>query len=101
MSKELKRLRTRARRTPALYSWQIPEEDLPRFDALFREAGVPFEHPLTACRCWVEGDKTPRRFRGRFGPGESCQINMRRDRTFSMTCKIAIKVTGKPKADAA
>ena len=101
MSKRLDQRRTRARRSPALISWAIADKDLPDFDALFREAGVPFEHPLTACRVWTELDKTPRRFRGQFGAGETCQINMRRDRTYSMTCKIAIKVVCKPRADAA
>lgn len=101
MSKRLDLRRTRARRSPDLISWAIADEDLPRFDAIFREAGVPFKSPLTACRGWAELDKTPRRFRGQFGPGETCQINLRRDRTFSMRCTIAIKVVGKPKAETA
>jgi hypothetical protein len=101
MTKRRDQRRTGARRSPALISWAIADEDLPRFDALFREAGVPFEHPLTACRGWAELDQTPRRLRGQFGDGETCQINLRRDGTFSMTCKIAIKIVSKPKAQAA
>ena len=91
---------SRKRAAPKLYSWVIAADDLARFEAIFREAGVVFRGPLTACRGWAEADGTPRRIRGQFGPGESCQINLRRDRTFSMTHNIAIRVNGTQKASA-
>lgn len=79
------------RATAKLYSWVIGKDDLGRFDALFREAGAPFDHPLTHCRCWATRDGKPKRFRGTFGPGETCQINLLKSGSMSMSFQIAIK----------
>lgn len=88
------------RATPKLYSWVIGKDDLGRFDALFREAGAPFDHPLTRCRGWATRDGKAKRLRGTFGPGESCQINFLRNGSISMSFQIAIKSHPKPKAAA-
>jgi hypothetical protein len=94
-------MRRKAKRaTPKLYSWVIGQDDLARFDTLFREAGAPFDHPLTQCRGWATSDGTPKRLRGTFAPGETCQINLLKNGSVSMSFQIALKTKYKKRAAA-